>query len=47
MRSCTNCLLPETHETITFEEFTCNICTNSKKRRKLLIGKIENPSLII
>jgi N-acetyl sugar amidotransferase len=31
MKSCTNCLLPETHETITFDKKgSCNICTNFK-----------------
>ena len=31
MKNCINCLLPETHETITFDEKgSCNICTNFK-----------------
>ena len=46
MKSCANCLLPETHETITFEEFTCNICTNSKKRRNCWL-KDRKSQLII
>ena len=46
MKSCSNCLLPETHETITFKSSVCNICTNSKKKKNLLIGQIENYNLI-
>ena len=31
MKNCINCLLPETHETITFDKKgSCNICTNFK-----------------
>ena len=45
MRSCTNCLLPETHETITFEESTCNICTNSKKKKKIVDWKDRKSQL--
>ena len=36
MKSCSNCLLPETHETITFKSSVCNICTNSKKKKKFI-----------
>ena len=47
MKSCANCLLPETHETITFEESAVIYVLIAKKEENLLIGKIENLSLII
>ena len=34
MKSCNKCLLPETHETITFNGDVCNICNNNHKKRK-------------
>ena len=45
MKSCANCLLPETHETITFEESACNICTNSKKKKKTVDWKDRKSQL--
>ena len=45
MKSCANCLLPETHETITFEESACNICTNSKKKNKTVDWKDRKSQL--
>lgn len=31
MKSCINCLLPETHETINFDlKGSCNVCNNFK-----------------
>ena len=34
MKRCNNCNLPETHETISFDESgTCNICNNHKNKR--------------
>ena len=36
MITCKNCLLPETHETITFNQNSvCNICTNQKTKKKI------------
>ena len=41
MKKCSNCLLPETHETIAFDsKGTCNICTQySVKEEKIDWGK--------
>ena len=40
MKSCSSCLLPETHETIQYDTMgTCNICEQHKYKKKLLIGK--------
>ena len=37
MITCKNCLLPETHETITFNQNSvCNICTNQKPKKRLI-----------
>lgn len=33
MKICTNCTLPETHETITFDgRGLCSVCINSNKK---------------
>ena len=39
MISCKKCLLPETHETITFDSGgTCNICAQNSYKEEKLIG---------
>ena len=44
MKQCSSCLLPETHETITFDTNNkCSICQNFNfKQEKVLIGKRKN-----
>ena len=36
MKSCNKCLLPETHETITFNGDVCNICNNNSKKKEII-----------
>jgi N-acetyl sugar amidotransferase len=50
MKNCTSCLLPETHETITFnKKGSCNVCSNFKYKNKKIDWKkkkIELDNLI-
>ena len=47
MKNCINCLLPETHETITFDKKgSCNVCTNFKFKNENVNWKKKNVNWI-
>ena len=36
MKTCNNCFLPETHETIEYDNIgVCNVCNNHKFKKKI------------
>ena len=42
LKKCNNCGLPETHETIDYnEQNTCNLCQSFDYKKKISIGKRE------